>query len=129
MELLIPMRNGFFLIQNPIKQTNIYWDTKQSDQFGINVKTSIAFEQPIKLFDSMLSMAVERNTRYDKEIRYGLEYKLKQILALRAGYNFNGLNYGCGLYFPLFNFKTNLNYALLNHDMGNCHRIGIALWF
>jgi len=109
--------------------TNIYWDTKHLDKIKSNVKLSASFEQPIQLFESHLSFSYEYNTKYNDDKRYGVEYTLKHTLALRAGYNFNGLNYGCGLYFKFFHINTNIDYALLNHSFGNCHRIGVSLWF
>lgn len=109
--------------------TTIYWDTKHSDKFEPNLKLSAAYEQPIKRLDSQLIFSYEKNSRFHEKSRYGVEYNLKEKIALRAGYNFNGINYGCGLYLKIFGYATNLDYALLNHDLGNCHRIGLGLWF
>ena len=109
--------------------TYIYWETKHTDLIQPNIKTSIAFEQPFKFLNSTVSMSYEINTRFDKNPRYGIEYNLLKLLALRAGYNYNGLNYGCGLYIKAFRVHSNINYAFLNHELGNSHRIGLAIWF
>lgn len=109
-------------------KTNIYWDTNHLDTFKRNLKLSAAYERTVPYFQSHLSFTLEKNTRYDENYRFGLEYRLKNIIALRGGYNFNGLNYGCGINFKIMNIPINLDYALLNHDLGNCHRIGLGLW-
>jgi hypothetical protein len=120
---------SFGLTIQDFTNTAIYWNTKHLDKIQPNLKASIAFEQPLQFMNSILSFAYEKNTRFDKNSRFGVEYNLKRLIALRAGYNFNGINYGCGLYLKLFNIYSNLNYAFLNHDLGNSHRIGLAIWF
>lgn len=109
--------------------TTIYWDTDHADNFDSNIKLSVAYDQPLKIFQSEISISWEKNTRYENDYRYGIEYLLKDKVALRAGHNFNGLNYGCGLKTNIFGWSTTIDYAFLKHDLGNCHRIGLGLWF
>ncbi|MBN2280145.1 MAG: hypothetical protein JXQ65_06170 [Candidatus Marinimicrobia bacterium] len=120
---------SFGLTLQDFTNTFVYWETKHTDLIQPNIKTSVAFEQPFKFLNSMLAFTYEQNTRFDKNPRYGIEYNLAKLLAFRAGYNFNGINYGCGLYLKIFKVHTNVNYAFLNHVLGNSHRIGLALWF
>ncbi len=110
-------------------ETNIYWETQHLDKIPPTLETSIAFEQSLPVFDSILSLSLSRNNRYEKEINAGLEYSIKRVVAIRAGHNYNGFSGGCGLFFRLFNIQHNLNYAFHSHAIGNSHRIGILLWF
>jgi len=120
---------SFGITLQDITNTFVYWETKHTDLIQPNIKTSVAFEQPFKLLNSKLAMSFEQNTRFDKNPRYGVEYSLLRLLAFRAGYNYNGINYGCGLFLKVFKVHSNINYAFLNHDLGNSHRIGLAIWF
>ncbi len=119
---------SFGLTLQDFTTTPVYWDTQHLDKIKPNIKTAFSFEQPFKFLESNLSLTVENNSRYKEKARFGAEYNIKNIIALRGGHNFNGFTYGCGLYFKFFNIYTNINYAFLNHEMGNCHRIGLALW-
>ncbi len=118
---------SFGLTLQDFTTTHVYWNTEHLDEIPINMKSSVAFEQPISFLKSHIVVSAEKNTHYNKNIRYGLEYQFLNLLAFRAGVNEEQLNFGCGLNFKIFSLKTIIDYAFLRHDLGDCHRIGLAL--
>jgi len=120
---------SFGLMIRDITGTNIYWETQHMDKIEPMLEVSAAFDQPLAIFDSHVALSLSKNSRYKKEVNIGIEYSLKQVVALRAGHNYNGFSGGCGIFFKLFNMRNNINYAFNSHTMGNCHRIGLLLWF
>ena len=121
---------GYFsygLAISDFTETNIYWETKNSDKIDINIKNSIAYEQPLPIWDMMLNISAEINNRYDEEVRFGGELQVKKSLFIRVGYNGYQTIMGCGLAAKLFKMSTKLDYALFRHELGNSHRIGVSL--
>ena len=119
---------SFGLCARDFTGTNIYWSSKYKDKIPIDIRAALGFEQPVRIIDSGISVSVEHNSKYN-EIRYGAEYQFKNILYLRAGYDNLNTNYGCGINVKVFQILSRIDYAFLKHELGQCHRIGLALCF
>lgn len=99
--------------------------TRAQDVAPINVKFAISYIQPLDELQSNVLLTYERNSRYEANYHYGVEYDYKKTVALRLGYDDGLITYGTGV--SMYNFH--LDYALLNHDLGNVHRISVSYKF
>lgn len=92
---------------------------------GIGVKRELLGEE--------LNLGVDMNIPNDNSmyVGAGLEYWIKDIIALRAGYNSkkdtsNGLSLGIGIKADIFS----MNYAFVDYgDLGYTHRVGMDIKF
>lgn len=85
--------------------------------------TGIAFHPTV---DAMLTANILKDVRYSVEFRFGVEYTLVDIIALRAGTTSdpNTLNAGIGVSY-LF---ANVDYAFSSHpELGMSHQISLSL--
>ena len=53
---------------------------------------------------------------------------LFDVINVRSGYNYGGLQGVLGLAFDNLKYAISLDYSFSNHDLGNAHRIGCTIY-
>ncbi len=72
--------------------------------------------------------ALQKDLDYDPSLRFGIEYRIIEYLALRSGFNNypSTYNFGIGVFLKIFEF----DYALFtHHDLGLTHQAGLIIRF
>jgi len=105
--------------------TGINWNGPAQDVVPINFKLGLSYTQPLDELESNLLFSFERNSRYQVNHRFGVEYDYRKLVALRIGYDGTSVSYGTGVSFQHFQ----IDYALLNQSLGNVHRISAGYKF
>jgi len=112
------------------------WLSYRRDQFWLPTRgrVGVSYEWAIPNSDFDLLLAVDGSyfffTRVT-DVQAGMEFRLGQVLALRAGYDLlaraNHLNFGLGLHVGRFR----IDYALapLRYDLGLAHRFTVGLGY
>lgn len=91
-------------------------------KFGAAVRTS---EKLLMAMDANFKENTDENKDNEFQLSGGMEYNFTPQVAFRAGFNKGDLTAGCG-----FRAKDwNLDYAFLNHDIGNTHRVSFSMRF
>ena len=104
---------------------------KESFPLPFNIKTGVSY----MLFDKRLTIAADMNKPADNDIngRFGAEYWIAEMFALRAGYKTNvEKNTGSGISAGLgFKYKdSQIDYSYLPFgDLGDTHRLSLTLKF
>jgi hypothetical protein len=111
-----------------IANTRISWNTpsQREDEIPFNVRYGAGYIQRMSPLRGELTFSYQVDTRYERKSSFGAEYSLMRRLAVRAGYNGNGLTLGAGINGP---YGSALDYAFISHQMDNTHRLSFALWF
>ncbi len=108
-----------------VANTAIIWDTKHQDEIPYNFRVGLAYIQPFPAIGGRLTVSWERDAGVGKRKRIGFEYVYRSVVALRGGYNGNGVSAGTGFAFRFFRF----DYAILSHELGAIHRLSGAIRF
>jgi hypothetical protein len=106
--------------------TPISWNTDLRTRASIPraVVLSASYKQPLEFLSSSILIAFSRDTRYDGITSLGLEYRFRQLLALRVGSLERELTLGAGLFLFRAIF---IDYAYQSSPLGAPHRIGLTI--
>ncbi len=106
--------------------TPVSWNTDSRARASIPRATflSASYKQPLEFLSSSLIFAITRDTRYDGITSIGLEYRFRQLFALRVGSFDRELTLGAGLF--LFR-AVFIDYAYQSSPLGAPHRIGLTV--
>ncbi|MDP8239093.1 MAG: PorV/PorQ family protein [Candidatus Hatepunaea meridiana] len=113
--------------------TVLTWDTDRSEVIPPTLKVGLASTINLSRMEAKLSPVVDFTYRFeavgDSDAvvwQYGMEYLVKDMVALRVGSDEGRLTFGGGINLKVFA----INYAFLDHDdLGDTHRISIiARW-
>ena len=113
------------LTSTAVRYNAISSDVRAQDVTKPNLKFGMAYIHPITSLQSNIVFAYENNSRYNNDRHYGLEWNYRRTAAIRLGADNGRVTYGAG--FSLW--KMQFDYALLNHTLGNVHRISMAYKF
>lgn len=118
---------SFGLTIQDLAGTPVVWNTRQAskDQLPLNLMIGIAYAETIAFMSSRLTISLERDHSYQSFNRLGAELNFNEMMALRAGLENDQWTAGAG--FRLYFLR--LDYAFLNGELGNSHRISGAVEF
>lgn len=106
--------------------TPIAWNTPLKVKNSIERATllSFSYQQPLNFLASTLTGLYTRNFKYDGITSLGLEYRFRDIIALRLGSYNRELTFGAGIsaFRALY-----IDYAYQYSELGSPHRIGLTL--
>ncbi|MBD3181557.1 PorV/PorQ family protein [Candidatus Poribacteria bacterium] len=125
------------IVVQDFTKTRLFWNTTSSpshiDVIPRNLKIGAAYLRNLPAIGSKVLLSVDADTRYDLQMRYGLECVLGDVLALRAGLQDSNFTTGAGLHVGFARGESSLNflidYAFLSHELGNTHRISLLTKF
>lgn len=118
--------------------TLVAWDTGYRELITPTLKTGIAYPIPIPFLRGTMLPALDVDWRFEGrrfasqanwgdlslDFHFGLEYSVKNVVALRIGNDIGHFTVGAGFRLP----KLNIDYAFLAHnDLGETHRISVQL--
>ena len=121
-----------------ITTTLLVWDTGRQEAITPTSKIGIAYFWESSKIAGQIIPAVDMDVRFENrrysaqynlgrvsfDFHFGMEYRLKKILALRTGLDMGRFTAGVGVKLP----KLNVDYAFLSHnDLGDTHRISLTL--
>ena len=116
---------SFGISAQDLFNTKLTWDTdsKHSDTIERNWRFGFAISQPLKFARSDLLLAYEIDTRYDTSNHFGLELNYQKLFAVRIGSNNGEFTTGAGVSY----WHIRADYAFQIQDLGNSHRVGLAV--
>ena len=112
--------------------TPVRWDTGAGDVITPSARVGLACFWPVALLRGELTSALElkaekESDRYDLNFSSGVEYRFRNLLALRLGSQQGRFTAGAGL--RMYN-RLDIDYAFLQHeDLNNSQRVSIAAQF
>lgn len=127
-ETPFPGRFSLGLDVMDIGGTKITWNTRSrsANEIPVNFKYGASLKQEIDFLRGEVTVAWQVDTRYEQKNSFGGEYSLMRRLAVRVGYTGSDLTLGAGVFGP---YNSTLDYAFMNHQLDNTHRVSLALWF
>lgn len=133
----LPNLNVGFNLQD-LTTTLLVWDTGRQEAIIPTAKLGIAYFWTNKIISGQIIPAVDIDVRFENrryaaqshlgptsfDFHIGAEYRFRQMLAMRAGWDIGHFTAGIGIKLP----RLNVDYAFLSHqDLGNTHRISLIL--
>lgn len=105
--------------------TPVSWDTELKTKATIkrSFLFSFSYKQPLPFISSSLLFALTRDTKYDGLTSWGVEYKFRELIALRIGSYDQNLTLGAGLFLVQALY---IDYAYQFSDLGGAHRVGLT---
>jgi hypothetical protein len=105
--------------------TKIRWNTasQHEDALPTNFKFGAAYSFLWR--NHSFTAALDRDTIYDRTVRFGLEYWCKNVVALRAGVKPADLSMGFGIRKSAFA----VDYAYLKQEIAGSHQLGASIRF
>lgn len=118
--------------------TLLVWDTGRNEAITPTAKIGAAYIWESPLLFGQLIPAFDMDVRFENrrysaqynlgsasfDLHAGLEYRFKQLMAFRAGFDTGRFTAGFGIKLP----KLNIDYAFLRHnDLSDTHRISVIL--
>lgn len=115
---------SFSIVIQDLGGTSIAWNTvtQHNDIRPAAYKFGAAYQQPISLLRSTVTLSAENSSESYQQGRFGGEFRYRNLIALRAGREQEKLTMGAGLAI----WRFGLDYAYNSHDLGNTHRIGAS---
>ena len=104
--------------------TRLKWNTNHEDFIPLNLKAGISYT-PAKGILSHFTGVFDLNTRYGFASHAGVEYRLHNLLTLRAGLHRMGYTAGVGLTVNQFR----VDYAFTGEDLANSHHVSLNAVF
>jgi hypothetical protein len=113
--------------------TLVVWDTGHKEVISPVIRAGAAYTIVIERMQTQIMPVAEvqiRTESIDDEdvaaIHAGLEYRIREVVSARIGYDEERLTYGAGLRLG----TLGLNYAFVGHDdLGDTHRVSVSfLW-
>jgi len=116
---------GLSAVFTDIGGTAISWDTPRQhrDVRPAAARIGACYRQPIAFMRSSLLASWETSTEPLHKARAGAELELRRRLFLRAGLDGGEAVWGGGAAV----WRLRLDYAFKGHDLGNTHRVSIAI--
>ncbi len=104
--------------------TKMKWDTAsgRSDEIPFNIALGISYKAYKNL---MFAFDIDKTNDLDTKLNFGVEGKIKNNFAIRAGSNDGDFTAGVGLLFD----NWNLDYAWSDSVLGDTHRISASFQF
>ncbi len=115
---------SFGLNIQDLTRTTMSWNTKRRDTVPHSVRFGVAYQQTIRE-KMILTLCIDRESRWDKRDRIGFEFSGWNKLALRAGADSGHITAGAG--FHLWNLFV--DYAFLSHELDALHRVSLSFSF
>lgn len=124
--------------------TQLFWDTGSKESILPTLKTGFALKWPLTRFSSSITFAADGDFRFEGieyaaqyhfsgislDTHLGMEFRIRELVALRLGSSEGNFTAGAGISFPLFQHPVSLDYAWLSHeDLDNTHRISLGVGF
>lgn len=121
-----------------ITTTLLVWDTGRQEAITPTSKIGIAYFWEATKIAGQIIPALDMDVRFENrrysaqynlgpvsfDLHLGIEYRLKQLIGLRLGWDTGRFAAGLGLKLP----RLNVDYAFLSHeDLGQTHRISLIL--
>ncbi len=118
---------SFGLTIQDLAGTPMVWNTGHGtkDQLPINLLMGVAYAERIPFISSRLIISLERDNSYERFNRLGAELAIHEMMALRCG--LENEQWAAGAGFRLYFLR--LDYAFVNGELGNSHRISGAVEF
>ena len=114
---------SFGLNIQDITGTNLGWNTRHMDRVPLSVKWGISYKQPLSPLKSVLSFSFDRDSRWYKRNRLGVEFEGFHTIRIRAGFDASYFTGGVGIQFWI----VQVDYAFLSHELDASHRISCSL--
>jgi hypothetical protein len=109
--------------------TQLTWArTSREEEIHQSISVGVAVVQPIRPYDSRVTLSYDRSSRYDGESAVGLEVKYHRQFSFRLGANRATFTAGAGVDFNFFD----IDYAYLassQAQLGQVHRLAVAFNF
>lgn len=116
----------FGLTVKDLFNTTIAWNTDLRTRAAIPRSFLIhaSYKQPLEFLYSSVILLITRDTKYEGLTSLGLEYRFRDLLALRIGSYDRNLTLGAGI----FLFRAfYIDYAYQSSELGAPHRIGLTV--
>jgi hypothetical protein len=121
-----------------VTTTLLVWDTGRQEAITPTSKIGVAYLWESSKIAGQIIPAFDMDIRFENrrysaqynlgpvsfDLHFGMEYRLKNLLAVRMGLDTGRFTTGVGIKLP----KLNVDYAFLSHnDLGDTHRISLIL--
>lgn len=118
---------GFGVLARDLSRTDIVWNTSSNhkDQVGTGVQAGVTFSKLAKLFHTRVTLSMDQEFGFYKELHSGAELFFFNTLALRGGFYNKNFSAGAGLSFLGFT----IDYAFVANELANTHRISGSFHF
>jgi len=103
--------------------TSLSWNTRHQDSIPTNIKWGFSYQQPLWNSKNSLSFSFDRDSRWNGEKHWGIEYFGFGVLGLRLGIAQGNFTGGVGLRISV----VQIDYAFLSHELGYLHRVSCAI--
>ncbi|MDW8466427.1 MAG: hypothetical protein RML35_09725 [Chloroherpetonaceae bacterium] len=106
--------------------TTISWNTDLRTRAAIprSFLFHFSYKQPLEFLSSALIFLLTRDTKYEGLTSIGVEYRFKDLLALRVGSYDRNLTLGAGIFLLRALY---LDYAYQSSELGAPHRVGLTV--
>ena len=124
-DLLGMKRLGDFhsaLVANDFTKTGINWGHGVEDAIPLNLRFGLGYTQPLPQYKSDITAEMNTEKRYEYYLNWGMEYTYDHRFSVRAGRRQGLLAYGAGIRF----WKTQVDYAFQEPELGNQHWVGVS---
>lgn len=105
--------------------SKVNWSTGTGESQPTRLLFGMAARQRIPGMESVVHMTLDVETLGAQSMRFGVEYVVRGVLALRTGMRSESWSAGAGLYMG----RLLLDYAFSTHTLGVSHRIGGGVSF
>ncbi|MEA2076813.1 MAG: hypothetical protein U9O95_02205, partial [Candidatus Marinimicrobia bacterium] len=101
---------------------------------NMRITGGLALHQPIKALNSELRLAFdgyifESQFFPNYGIRYGLQWKIKDLIDIRFGKDYSSIGGGLGLKVPIPTGKLKIDYSILHHEINWSHLISLSYYW
>ncbi len=127
-----------------IPVTQLFWDNGIHESILPTVKLGLALKWPLSKFATVATIAADGDFRFEGreysaqynfsgislDTHLGVEFLIKDMVALRIGSSEGSMTAGLGLQFSLLHHPVGLDYAYLSHqDLDATHRMSLGAGF
>ena len=118
---------GFGVLARDLSRTEIVWNTSSNhkDQVETAVQAGVAFSKLAKIFHTRITLSLDQEFGFYKELYAGGELSFFNTLALRGGFYNKNFSAGAGLSFLGFT----IDYAFIANELANTHRLSGSFHF
>jgi hypothetical protein len=118
---------GLGLLTRDVSTTNIVWSTasKHRDEVRPLLQTGLAASSLFRNLQTRVTLSVDKEFGFYKEVHAGGEVRFFDIVALRAGYYDKNWTAGAGLSF----LGASVDYAFIPNELANTHRVSGSFCF
>ncbi len=116
---------SFGLFLSDILNTPVYWDTEHQDAIKRNLTKGYSIRQQFDKYSTEILFSSSTQTRYPDKTQYGIEIKVRKVLAVRGGYDGYIPSFGLGISLK----KFIIAYSFSQYDLAGMQKIGIDYHF